>query len=264
MFKPAACPKCNSIILVQKSEAFVRCPGCAKNISVEDAWKNLDDFCSVPANTGAMIEKCIILEKKYGSEVSMPILGLLHEKYPDNEEILYLFVKSSNFEPIIVKDYLTKFKDNKKQVSFAEDFLTKALTVRNMEYVSMFEDYIDSKLRPARKERFRDLIRELKASYVKSSTGANALTLLYVFYVIGAAINISMVLLFLFTDWQLFVYVLIAAGLLGLEISLLYLHNRKFGNRLTTSDRERLFMVAYMATIVLSIGGVFIGGLVSF
>ncbi|MCL2755585.1 MAG: hypothetical protein FWE45_00855 [Firmicutes bacterium] len=264
MFKPAACPKCNSIILVQAGEAFVRCPGCTKNISVEDAWKNLDDFCSVPANTAAMIEKCIILEKKYGPDISMPILGLLHEKYPDNEEIMYLIVKTSGFDSIIVKDYLIKFKDDKKKVSFAEDFLTKALTVRNMEYISMFEDYIESKLRPARKERFKELMRELKASYVKTSTGANALMLLYAFYAIGAAINIAMVIFFLFSDLQLFIYVLVAAGTLGIEISLLYFHNRKFGNRLTTSDRERLFMVIYMATIVLVIGGVFVGGVVSF
>jgi len=262
-YLPAACPKCNSIILAPEQEAFVRCPGCVKNISTEDAIANLNDYCSVPANTMTMIEKCLVLEKKYGAEVSLPILGLLHEKYPQNEEILYLIVKMNEFQPYYVKEYLSSFKDVKKKVPFAEDFLTESMTVRNMEFAPMFEDYIENKLKPHRKSRYTELMRQLKESYTKRATGPSAITLLFMFYAVGAAMNLMGLIFFLFSDLPLFVYALVCLAILVTEMSLLFWHNRIFGNRIKSGDRERIFMMVYMSSIILLIGGVFIGGFVA-
>jgi len=261
-YKPAACPKCDSIILAPNGEAFIRCPGCQKNISAEDALKILDDHCSIPSNTTEMIEKSLILEKKFGPEIAIPILALLHEKFPENEEILFLIVKMSDFQTQLVREYLTKFKDVPKKVSFAEDFLTNSLTVRNMEFVGMFEDYIKNKLRPHRQERFILLIRELKTSYTKSSNSTGALTLLFVFYVLSSVVNFAAVIFFMLSDLHLLWYAMIAFCVLGLEMMLLFLHNRAFGNRIKIGDRERILMIIYMSSIVILIGGVFIGAVI--
>jgi len=170
-------------------------------------------------------------------------------------------VRMSDYDSQVVRAYLSRFKNAKKQHPFTEDFLTQALTVRNMEFVGLFEEYIGTKLGPKRRQRYIDLIRELRERYAKSSNSDIAITLLYAFYIGFGVLNIGLIFAFLFVAIPLWGTALIGLAFLGIQIGLLFGHNRMFGNRLTTTSTERLLMVIYMSSMIVAIGGVFIGGL---
>jgi len=263
MILPAICPKCDELILVDKKEAFSQCALCEKTISAHEGIQSLQDYCSIPGNTNEVIERCIKLDEKYGPEVPLSILSIVAQNFPMNEQVAFLMVRMDGYEPLMVRDYLSRFKTSKKKAPFAEEFLDKAMTVRNMEFAGMFEIYIQ-RLMEHKRQRYIELMRTLMESYTKVSTSTRALTWLYGFYIGGGLINVAMVLWFIFDSMPLWLHALIAAAVLGVQISFLFLHNRRYGNRVKITDRERLLMTIYMSSIAVAIGGVFIGWLIRF
>lgn len=258
-YLPALCPKCDVLILVDEKTPFVECPDCTKPIASSDARTALENYCMTPTNTSEIIARCLEIEDKHGPELPRAIMAILAHNFPMHEQVHYLVVKFGNYQPKLVESYLSRFKNEPKKVPFAEDFLSRALTLNNMEFVDMFQTYIETKLPRARQERYFELIRELKESYVKIADSSPSMALLYTLFTIGGIINTGIVFLFLFLRMPIWAHVFIVFGILAVQMSLLFLHNRTFGNRLKISDRERLFMVLYMSSVVIAVGAVVIG-----
>ena len=263
MLLPAICSKCDELIICDKRDAFSQCPLCEKTISAHESIQSLRDYCAIPANTNDVIERCLRIEQVYGPELPLSILSILAESFPFNEHVAFLIVRMTNYDQQIVKNYLTRFKNHKKKAPFAEEFLEKAMVVRNMEFANLFEEYIE-RLPSYKQDRYVKLMRELYQSYIKVATSSPALSFLYGFYVIGGLLNFGMMLWFILDNMPLWMHAIIAAGVLGLQICFLFVHNRRFGNRVKISDRERLIMVIYMSSIVIAIGGVFLGTFINF
>jgi len=255
------CKVCDAFVLAETRTPFVMCPYCAKKVSVEESSEKFDEFISLPANTSVTIAKCLELESAEGVVLPILILGELIDKFPKNEELAFLFVRMMDYDRIAVKNYLTNFKGVRKKQPFAKEFLSEALTVRNMEYVNMFEEYVENKIEGRKKRKYLEIMQELKTAYVGSAYGDASLGLLYTFFVIAILINLGLTVFFILSNFHLVVYTLLALAVLAIEITLLFLHNRIYGNRLEISETERLLMVAFMSTIVIVVGGVFVGAL---
>jgi len=262
-FKPAFCPKCDDLILVSEKTPFVECPACDGAIAAEEAITKLEDHCRRPSNIQPMLSRCIEMEAEFGSELPTAILAILADSFPGNEQVHYLVTKMGGYQPQLVESYLVRFSKDRKKTPFAEDFLTEAMTVRNMEHMDLFEDYINNKVKSDRKAKYIELLRTLKQSYQKVADSSPSLTLLFSFFWISTIINVAFVFWFLFTRMPFWAHVLIVFGVLAVQMGILYLHNKTFGNRIKISDRERLFMVIYMSSAVIAIGAVFIGSLFS-
>lgn len=256
---PATCPRCDMLIVVNQRDVFARCPHCEKNISVEDAIRIMRDITSRPTAITSLIARCIKIEAEYGPEVPIAVLAMVEENFPLNEEVGYMIVKMSDFQPMVVRNYLAKFRNAEKKQVFVEDFLQRALNVRNMEYANQFEEYIRNRLPQKRQHTYIELLRELREQYTKTSNSPTAMTLLYTFYAVFATVNIAMVALFIIATLPLWLMAIICVTVLTGQIGLLYLHNKVYGNRIDISDTERLVMVIYMSTLIIAIGGVFLG-----
>lgn len=250
---------------MSQKNIFVTCPKCGESISGEEGTKKLRDWVADPANTTDVIAKCLELEERFGSEIPMAILLMVEDAFPLNEKIAFLNLKFNNYQKAHVKNHLTRFAKIKAKgyLPWAEEFLNSAMTVRNMEYSDLFEDYINNKVISKRKDKLIEMMRGMRASYTKTSTSNPALGFLYTFYVSGAVLNLGLVILYLFLNMPIFIFVLITATILAVELFILFLHNRIFGNRMEISDNERLLMVIYMSSIAVAIGGTFIGAFVN-
>lgn len=262
-YEPGLCPKCSRVILASEKEAFVKCPLCDEEISSVESIKDLREFLSRPDNISAAIAVCIKMVDMYDVDIPLAILSILHDNFPMNEEVMFLIVKYTDFRPAIVRDYLNRFKNVKKKVAFAEEFLMGGLVVRNMEFHMLFADYIKSKLPYYRQGRFNHMINELREIYTKTSTSKNALGTLYAFYGVGVAINLALVIVFFLADIRVLFSGIIALVVLAAQILVLYLHNKVYGNRLEiTSETERLLMILYMCSIPVTIAAIFLGGII--
>ena len=261
-FSPGICPECDRVIMASEKEIFVACPLCNKDISAVDSMKNLREFVTIPANIPTVIDICLQLEKRHGVDIPLIILHMVIENFPMNEEVAYLIVRMSGYETPEVRDFLSRFKNVKKKAPWAEDFLTGAITVRNMEYSAMFEEYILTKLPKFRHERFIQLLRDAKQAYTKVSTSPRAISTLYIFYAGCSAVNVALAIALVVLGINLLFSAFIGIAVLGLEIFLLFVHNRVYGNRMQITGIERHLMISYMVSIVLVIGGVFLGSLI--
>ena len=261
MFNPGLCPKCEDLILISRKDIFVTCPKCSDYISGEESKTKLKDWIGDPKNTTEVIGLAIELEDNYGPEISTAILALAEESFPLNEQVAYLNLKFQDFEPGHIKNHLSRFANikAKKYQPWAEEFLQKAMIVRNMDNSALFGAYIENKVISKRKQKYIEMLREMKQSWTKTSTSSPALATLYTYYVLCAAINIAMMVCFIIFRLPIFVYPLVAVGVLMIELFILFAHNRIFGNRLVTSDTEKVFMLLYMSSIAIVIGGVFLG-----
>ena len=261
MFNPALCPKCEKLILVSKKDVFVTCPLCRENISGDEGYTKLKDWIGDPKNVNDVIALCLELEDNYGPEVSTAILVLAEASFPLNEQIAWLNLKFQDYEPMHIKNHLSRFAKikAKKYQPWAEEFLQNAMVVKNMEFADMFGHYIDNKILTKRKNEYKEMLAQMRAAYTKTSTGNPALFTLYAFYSISSLVNVGMMVWFLFMRFPIWAYPLIAIGVMAVQLFIFFLHNRIFGNRENMSDRERMFMVTYMSSIAIAIGGVFLG-----
>ena len=261
-YSPAMCPNCKKIILVNGKTPFLVCPQCAESASTGECVMLLDAVAAAPNKMRDMIELCIELEKLHGGELPLQVLFKLAENHPHNEEIAWLIVRMSDFNPINVHKYLTTFSVTQNTVPWAEDFLDGALCYRNMQWYNFFEQYIANKLAKNQQKEWQQKFNDLKTRYTARSSESDGLAFLYVYYVAGAVLNAALTAMFIFTKWHFFVYTLIAVVAFAVEVFVLFIHFKQHGNRITMSNRERLFLVIFLCSIALLGGGVFLGAVV--
>jgi len=259
--KPALCPKCEELILVSQRDVFVTCPKCNENISGDEAGKKLETWVGDPANVTEVLAMCIALYDAYDPSIATSVLVIAEAAFPLNEEFAYLNLKYQDYSSAHIKNHLSRFANikAKKYLPWAEEFLNASMAVRNMENADLFEKYIENKVISKRKKQYLEMLREMRAAYTKTATGSPALASLFAFYTIASAVNIGMMIWFLFARLPIAAYPLIVMGLLAVELGLFFMHSRIFGNREKISDNERLLMVIYMSSIAIAIGGVFLG-----
>jgi len=238
---------------------FVVCPLCAKKIGIGESREKLDEYVSKPSNVSEAIAKCFDLNTEGEKGLAILILAQIMDKHPKNEEAAFMYVRLTRYDRIAVKQYLQTFKGDKKIQGFAREFLIMAMTVRNMEYANMFEEYIKNKVSPSGQKKYLGQLREQREVYVGSSHKNHALGFLFTVYVVGAIINLALIPLFILWEAHFLVYAGIAAGALVAEIGFLFFHNKKYGNRLDIGKIERLLMVIFMSSMVVAVGSVFLG-----
>ena len=242
------------------------CPLCAENIRAGESKELLEKNYADPAKLTDHIANVLRLEKKYGPQLPYQILLVLKKNFPHNEQVAFLTLKYSGYNSFLLKEYLTNFAKFQKPVSFASEVLENGLTPRHWELAPLFEQYIKNKTTGATNTRWLEKLREMNAAIEANPPKNTANTLMYTFYIASTAINVLLALAFVFfpifgfpIEW--FVSIPIGLVLLCAEMYVLYNHAKKYGNRLTIADRERALMVMFMCSIVILVGGVFIGWL---
>jgi len=258
-FSAGICPNCNEHLLLKQGLAFLVCPLCAKNITAREAQADLERVYTDPAKLNDNIAKIIKLEKKYGPQLPYQILLVVKSKFPHNEEVAFLALKMSDFNRLLLKEYLSNFARFKKAVSFANEVLEHGMTPRNYELLPLFEQYIDNKTKGANHTRWIERLREMNASVEANPPRDTAHLLIYSFYIGSVVINIALAVLFAVLSLSFYIYIVIALVALCAEMVVLYSHARKYANRLTIPDGERALMVIFMCSIVVLAGGVFLG-----
>jgi hypothetical protein len=145
---------------------------------------------------------------------------------------------------------------------FAADFLDRVLEPKNMGMLPLFTKYVDNKLPPNVQKKYRETLDLLKGEYLNGPGAGEGMRLLYVYYTAGSLINAGLVILFMLLNLHFAFNVLIAMVVFCVELILLFLHNRSFGNRIGIAARERVFLAVFLSSVPLAIAGVVIGALV--
>ena len=255
------CPACEDVVVIKKQMLFFACPHCQQKISTNEARTRLAGTCADPADADDMLKHCVDLELRYGPEVPLEILLQIRKYHPHNEAVSYSIVRMSGYKPEYVRQYIKDFSAVKKQVPFAEDFLDNTLIPQYIMLVNHFSQYIENKLPADRQKKYKEKLNEMKVNYVGRSdrTEGDGMMLMYVLYSVGAAINVGLLILFILLPLAVYFNIMIAIAAFMVEIFVLFLHNKSYGNRFEISKREKIFLIIFLCSIVVAIGGVFIG-----
>ena len=239
------------------------CPLCSDSISAREAEATLEVVCEDHTKLSENIAKVIKLERIYGPELPHYVLIILAEKFPNNEDIAYLLVKMSDYHPFNVRKYLTTFAGSKKLVTFAEDFLDKTLTYRNMGMADMFEQYIRNKVTNNNRDKWLEKIDEMRKNFKPEGIEGRNMKYLYTVYIASSVINLALCFLFLFTRIDFILSAIITISVLFIQVTLIYLHGKRFGDRIEMAELERAFVVAFMCSLVIVVGCMFVGAFIT-
>jgi len=215
-----------------------------------------------------MLSLCISLEKEYGAEVPLQILEKLQSKHPHNESVAFTYVRVSGYRPDLARQYLKTFAPIKKAVPFAADFLDNTMEPANASCAPQFAQYIENKLPADKQKKYKEKLGQLKETYTGSSNSGDGMMLMYAFYVAGAVVNIALAVMFFLlpldirTMYKIGIHIVIMMAVFGIEMLVLFLHNRTYGNRIGIESRERLLLVIFLSSIMVAIGGAIIGALI--
>lgn len=262
-FTAGICPKCNEHLLLKQGLTFLVCPLCATNIGAREAQEALELIYANPGKLTENIAKVLMLEKKYGPHLPYQILLVIKRNFPHNEDVAYLTLKMSGYSSFILKEYLTNFAKFQRQTSFATDVLENGLVPRNWELTPLFEQYINNKTTGAIHARWLEKLREMNAAISANPPSNSASQLIYTFYIASGILNLLLAALFIMFTIPLSLSILIAVSLLCIQMFVLYRHAKKYGGRLTISDTERGLMVVFMCSIVVIVGGVLVGAMIT-
>ena len=257
------CPSCKEHLLIKKGIPFLVCPLCSDSISAREAEATLEVVCEDPQKLSENIAKVIKLERLYGPELPHYVLIVLAEKFPNNEDVAYLLVKMSDYHQFNVRKYLTTFAGSRKAVTFAEDFLDKTLTYRNMAMADMFEQYIKNKVTGNNRDKWLEKLDEMRKNFRPEGIEGRNMTYLYTVYIASTVINLALCMLFLLINIDFILSAIIAIAILFVQVTLIYLHGRKYGDRVEISETERFFVVAFMCSLVIVVGGMFLGAFIT-
>jgi len=258
-FGAGVCPKCNEHLLIKQGLTFLVCPLCAENIRASESKEMLEKAYADPAKLTEHIATVLRLEKKYGPQLPYQILVVLKKNFPHNEDVAFLALKFSGYNSFLLKEYLTNFAKFQKPVSFAIEVLENGLIPRNWELAQLFEQYIKNKTKGAANTRWLEKWREMNAAIAASPPKNTANTLIYSFFIGCGILNILLAVTFIFAPIPYYFSIAIGFSLMCGEMFVLYRHAKKFGNRLSIGDAERALMVLFMCSIVILVGGIFIG-----
>lgn len=265
-FSAAVCPKCEEYILAKDGVPFLVCPMCKGNISAKDAADKLVQKCNDKDKVHEVIGDCIALELQYGPQLPYLVLATLCENFPKMEEPAFLLVRLSNFDSGLMYLYLQNFakiKSNPKDTPWAVEFLEEALRYKNMLYADLLSAYIENKCDKAKQEKYFKILEKLRKEYNDKSASPKSTKLLYWIYVCSAVFNVLLLPLFmLIPQLNLLLTFSISVLAVCLEVGLMFWHNKSFGNRLSMTNRERLFMVIFLSSLFVALGAGIIGGFI--
>lgn len=262
-FHAGVCPRCSEHILLKQGLVFLVCPLCGENIGARESRESLELIYANPARVTENIAKVLLLERKYGPQLPFQILLVLKKNFPQNEQIAFLALKMSGYNSFALKEYLMNFAGAPKPVSFAAEVLENGLVAKNWELSPLFEQYIKNKTTGNANARWLEKLREINAAVAAAPANTAANTLIYVFYIACGIINVALATAFIVLEISFAISVFVTAALLCIEMFVMYRHARKYGTRLTISNTERALMVAFMCSIVVAVGGVFLGALIT-
>lgn len=271
-FDAGICPKCQEYLLLKSSVPFLVCPMCGQSISSTEAKINLQNKCRDKDCVNDLIADCIVLEMQYGPELPFMILGELLENFPHLESPAYLITKMTGYRVDAVRSYLKAFagtKSDPNNVPWAEEFLDACLDYRNMEFADLFVAYIENKIRPEKQAEYKNKVQKLRKEYTFKASDPRSTMWLQALYIGSSILNVLLFPCFMLLSGLLspvmHFYFAVNMGIAMLvvsgEILLMFIHNKIFGNRLAMSNRERLLMAIFMASIVFVIGAGVMGSI---
>ena len=269
-YEAGICPKCYEYLLLKAKTPFLICPKCGASISARAANEIVEKRCADADQVNSIIAECVALELKYGSELPFMLLSKIVSAFPHLESPSYLLVKMSDFQIGLVYDYLKTFagtKSTSDNVPWAESFLDNALDYNTIAYADLFRSYVRNKVRAEKQKYYFDLIDDMVKEYTNKSLDPRSTQQLMLFYTLSSVVNVLLLpIMMLISGWlsQFFnlyflVNILLALAVLSLEILLMMLHHKKWGNRLNVSQKERLFMLIFMSSLVFAVGAVVMG-----
>ena len=271
-FEAGNCPKCHEYLLLKNKTPFLVCPKCGETISAQAANAIVEKRCADADQINAVIAECVALEIKYGPELPFMLLSKVVSNFPHLESPAYLLVKLTDFQVGFVYDYLKTFANTKSEsvnVPWAESFLDSALDYSTIEYADLFRSYVRNKVHPDRQKKYLDLIDDMVKEYTNESMDPRSTKQLMAIYITSTIVNVLLFpIMMILSGWlsQYFgfyfiVNILLALAVLSLEILFMMLHHKKWGNRLNISQKERLWMLIFMSSMIFAVGAVVMGSI---
>ncbi|MCQ2381819.1 MAG: hypothetical protein MJ054_00775 [Clostridia bacterium] len=266
------CPKCHEYLLLKQNTPFLICPKCGETISAQAANAIVESRCQDASQVNAIIAECVALEIKYGPELPYMLLSKIVTNFPHLEKPAYLLVKLSGFESGLVYEYLKTFAGTKSEpinVPWAESFLDNCIDYTMIDAADLLRSYVRNKVRKEKQSHYLDLIDQLVKEYTSKTDKPNSTKWLMAIYTISSVINIALFpLMMILSGWlsQIFhmyfiVNILIGLGVISLEVLMIFIHHKIYGNRFNISQTERLWMVIFMSTMVFAVGAVVMGSI---
>lgn len=271
-FEAGNCPKCQEYLLLKTKTPFLVCPKCGATISAQAANAVVERRCADADQINSVIAECVALEIKYGPELPFMLLSKVVNNFPHLESPAYLLVKLSGFQIGYVYDYLKTFAGTKSDpinVPWAESFLDSTLDFNTIEYADLFRSYVRNKIRTERQQHYLDLIDNLVREYTNKSSDPKSTKWLMTLYIVSSIVNFLLFpVMMILSGWlsQLFAFyyavnIILAVSVICLEILLMVIHHKIYGNRLNISQTERLWMVIFMSSMVFAVGAVVMGSI---
>lgn len=271
-FDAGICPKCKEYLLLKSNVPFLICPMCGQSISSAEAKNILQSKCQDKDSVNDLIADCIALEMQYGPELPFMILGELIDNFPYLESPAYLITKLTGYEVGAMRSYLKAFAGTKSDpgnVPWAEEFLDNCLDYRNMEFADLFIAYIENKIRPEKQAAYKAKVQKLRKEYTFKASNPSSTKWLYALYIGSAILNVLLFPCFMllsgilsqFAPLHVVVNMALAMSAVCLEILLMFIHHKIFGNRLGMSNRERILMAIFMSSIVFVVGAGIMGSI---
>ena len=271
-FEAGNCPKCHEYLLLKQKTPFLVCPKCGETISAQAANAIVESRCADANQINEVIAECVALEIKYGPELPFMMLSKVVANFPHLESPAYLLVKLAGYEPGMVHDYLTTFagaKSDPTNVPWAESFLDSCLDYHNIDQADLFRSYVRNKIRPEKQSHYLNLIDDLVAEYTVKAANPNSTKWLMILYTVSSVVNVLLFpVMMVLSGWlsQVFslyfvVNVLLAMAAVSVEIFLMFIHHKIYGNRLNMSQNERLWMVIFMSSMIFAVGAVVMGSI---
>jgi hypothetical protein len=236
---------------------------CDETTSYREATELLNQKCGNKDTVHGVIADAIALELNYGAELPYQILTAVCENFPRMEEPAYLLVRLSGYLPVLVKAYLDDFaeiKSDKGNVPWATDFLDTIITYGNMDIADQIIQYIDNKVPQAKKQEYYDKVEKLRTEYTSRASDPKSTKLLFLIYIIGASLNVLILPALMLTNLGIIITFMISMLLVSIEMGFMYWHNKVWGNRLSISDKEKLFMVIFICSMFFALGSGVVSG----
>ena len=266
------CPKCHEYLLLKPNTPFLVCPKCGEAISAQAANAIVESRCADANQINAVIAECVALEMKYGPDLPYMLLAKIVNNFPHLEKPAYLLVKLSGFDAGLTYEYLKTFagtKSDPANVPWAESFLDSCLDYTMIDAAELFRSYVRNKVRRERQEHYLNLIDQLVKEYAGKSNNPQAAKWLMTLYGVSSVINVALLPIMMMISGALspvfrmyfVVNILLSLATVSLEVLLIFVHHRIYGNRLNISQVERLFMVIFLSSMVFAVGSVVMGSI---
>ena len=256
------CPNCSNIVAVMKQVLIVECEACGQSYPLRQGISTLESACTAPGSVDDIIALCLQLEEEVDILVPLGIMAVLKQPHPYNEQVAFIYTRMGGYAPQDIKGYLETFAAISGEKPWALEFLERAMQPRNMHHFSLFKVFIDNKIPPNKQKECHARLNFFKDEYTSGVGEGDGVPSMYVFYTIGALINIGLFVLFVAVDMRLIFNTLIAMGAFTAEIGFLFVHNKMYGNRLNMNRRELMFLCIFLSSIAVAVAGVLIGALV--